>query len=413
MKKKGLLYLSIIIVSFSAFAMNFYFVQTRSYKDAFLFVCHLVDERFYDQSLELQRWAERCIQQAQKPITDKVQLLRRISDSLSELNVSHLAIYTPQEDKQIWQGIAKNTGMQARGIDGHFIVYKIDPESPAKKAGVEKGDEVVAINGKGLFSAHEVEVSSGLYSILRRQKNLEIHIEPAEIKIDEAPKLIPLSSKMAVLEISSFRIEYFDKDLWRDLSQEFSKYQYLIIDLRQNLGGSFVAMLRALSSFICTPTHTGSLLREGYKEGSHEILQDNATTAYQLETVYKARKIDLNTFSDYPCYSKKLALLIDFNTASVSEIFAQAVKESDRALVLGAASSGQMVMGIWYEMPMLGPGYSLSIPEANFISKANYNIEQRGVWPIEILYYDLELERSGKDTWLEALNKKAGTTRLF
>ena len=94
---------------------------------------------------------------------------------------------------------------------------------------------------------------------------------------------------------------------------------------------------------------------------------------------------------------------IDSETASVSEVFAETLKELKGTPILGEASSGQVVMAIWYRLDALGPGYSLSIPEAFYISPKGETIEGVGIWPKRLLNYRLNSEVQGKDSWLEAI----------
>lgn len=394
--------LLITIFMISIVYWNWRQVTFRSYFDTVQFVCSMVSERYYSPSDELDNWTRYCKSKADdvSPEMTKEDLVKYIRGLLSHLDVSHLDIYNPAEDKEVWEGIAHHSGMQVRAIDGHFIVFWIQKDSPAERAGIQLGDEVLKINDKGVLQSYEVEVGSGKFTLLRGKSIIDAYIEVQELKVDHAPQLIPLSQKRALVKITSFRAEYFERDFWMSFSRDFSNYNELLIDLRGNLGGNFVSMLRALSTFTCNSQTLGKLIRKGFSDGKTTFFEDNSTADYQLETVYGAKKIELNTFPDYPCFRGKVSVLVDFETASVSEVFALSMKETKRGVVYGAATSGQMVMGIWYELPMLGPGYSLSIPEANYISSSGEQIEGGGVWPDKNLFYDLAQERMGRDSWL-------------
>jgi hypothetical protein len=60
-------------------------------------------------------------------------------------------------------------------------------------------------------------------------------------------------------------------------------------------------------------------------------------------------------------------------------------------------------LGVWYELEKLGPGYSISIPEAYFQDTKGGMYEGVGVEPDRLLHYEISDLVLGKDSWLQRL----------
>ena len=72
--------------------------------------------------------------------------------------------------------------------------------------------------------------------------------------------------------------------------------------------------------------------------------------------------------------------------------------------VWGQPTKGEVVLSIWYDLSfILGKGYSISIPEASYVTTRGLDLERVGVLPEKELYYELKHELFGRDSWLEAL----------
>jgi C-terminal processing protease CtpA/Prc len=304
----------------------------------------------------------------------------------------------------MWTGLAVDTGLRARFIEDHLIVFKVLSESPGALAGVKPGDEILAIEGAEEVTPWGAQNRSGQFTFLTKDKTWDVKIEAAELKTDGEPTLTRVSATAALLDIPSFRSEYFDAEEWRALVGNLKAYRHVIIDIRENAGGNFVAMLRALSSFRCESQLIGTLLRSRFDGQEVPAFDDNTSDAYQIEVIESSSRVGLSTFPDYGCFNGAVTVLISAETSSVAEIFAQSFLDRPRSRVWGQPSAGDVVLAIWYDLPALGPGYSISIPEAVFVTPDNLELENRGVKPQKEIFYNLEMARSGRDTFIyEAL----------
>jgi C-terminal processing protease CtpA/Prc len=239
---------------------------------------------------------------------------------------------------------------------------------------------------------------------IRRGKNeFTVQSELKSLTIDQKPMLIPLNSQSAILEISSFRREYFKKADWVEMAKKLSAYKNIIIDLRGNRGGDFGALARALSTFHCEVKTIGVLESPRAVSGKSAVFVDDSEEDPLIELVGEVRNVEMQRFLDYPCVRGELAVLIDRDTKSVAEVFTGLLKGAGRAKVYGQKSGGETLVGVWYELRSFAAGFTLSIPEALFVTNDGLDLEGKGVWPDQLLYYEVKDLEQGKDSWVKAV----------
>jgi carboxyl-terminal processing protease len=311
-------------------------------------------------------------------------------------------VYSPAEDQRLWKGKAVETGLKSRWMEDQLIVYQVVAGSPGEKAGVKLGDRVVSIDGEEVQNADHPSVRSGNYEIDRNGKLLLLKIEAGELKIDERPSLRDLGGGTALITLSSFRAEYFQENEWKEFVGKWKKYSRLIFDLRENAGGNMASMLRALSPLFCKRTHIGEMFQPRKEEKASFELEDNLSDDDQIAQMDRARHVSLVTFEGYGCYTGAVGLLIGPHTSSVSEIFASAVLARPHSRVFGQPSAGDVVLAIWYDLPSLGRGFTISIPEALFLTPSKKKLEGEGVHPQQEVFDDLKVWRRGQDSWIRS-----------
>lgn len=393
--------LLIFLLFMASLAAGLFFNSLSANGDIFRQICDLTESSFYKEGAELDRWVRECRRQAARVPwrLSKVELAGRIQDLMGLMNVSHFNIYSPSEDKKMWQGKAVDTGIRARYVEDHLVVHRVLAASGAEKAGIRPGDEILEIEGASQVTPWGAQNRAGGFTVLRGDETLHFKVEAAELKIDGGPSLRRLSAGTAVLEIPSFRSEYFGD--WNGLGGELNRYGHVIIDLRENAGGNFVAMLRALSTFHCERKDVGALIRPRKQGVDKPAFDDNTEDGFQIQELEKYRSLGLVTYEGYGCYRGRVTVLIGPDTASVSEIFAHSFFSRPNSRVWGQPSAGDVVLAVWYDLPAMGPGYSVSIPEAVYLTPEAEELENRGVAPQKEIYYNLRLARAGLDTFIE------------
>ncbi len=271
------------------------------------------------------------------------------------------------------------------GIDiedraGRMVIGNLLPNSPAAQIGLLIGDEVIAINGQDLAKVSYVEVLSLMgqtsetvlsLKLLRKNNSFDVQLTRELIAIDSikttfiphADVLSDSSTKehqtaqsgIAYVRISNFN-EYTAKDLEEKLlglsSEEESIYG-LILDLRNNPGGLVDAAVEVADLFL--------------KKGTIVSASGRASDA---DFKFRAKKREI--FADLP-----IVILINASTASAAEIVAAALKEQDRATLVGKTTYGK---GLVQTIIPIQNG-ALKLTTARYYTPSGLSINERGIRP--------------------------------
>ncbi len=377
--------------------------QAGRARDVYQSICELVELHFYRDDTHLTEWVAECRRRAAAlPMYARPEsLLGSVQDLMNKMGVSHFQIYNPAEDRQLWKGEGIDTGIRSRYVEDHLIVYRVIPESAGARAGIKAGDEVLQITGTDQVTPWGAQHRSGRFLLKRGERTLEVTLASGSLTPDYSPSIHPLGKTQAVLEIPSFRSDFFAVEAWTKITAQLKPYSHLIVDVRENSGGNFVAMLRALSTFTCGERRVGRLLQPRKKLPVKTAFDDNTEDRYQIEELDRYRDLGLTTFTHYGCFKGKITVLVSAETSSVAEIFAGSFLGRPNARVWGQPTAGDVVLAVWYDLPGIGPGYSVSIPEAVFLTPQGKELEGQGVWPERELFYDLTLSLKGIDTWVD------------
>lgn len=371
-------------------------------RDVYQSICDLTEEHFFREGPALKEWVAQCRTRASKlPMfsTPDV-LLGDLQDLMGLMQISHFQIYSPTEERRVWKGEGIDTGIRARYVEDHLVVYRVVKGGAGDLAGVEVGDEIITMEGTDQVTPWGASRRSGRFVLSRQGQEVAVTVASKDVTQDMSPHMSELNKQTALLEIPSFRSEFFAENDWKKVAEGLRPYAHVVVDIRENSGGNFVAMLRALSTFYCGGHKIGRLVQPRKDKPVKEEIDDNTEDSYQISELDQFGVIGLKTFSGYGCYRGRVTVLISSETSSTAEIFAESFINSRRGRVWGQPSAGDVVLAIWYMLPSLGEGYSVSIPEATYISAAGHDLEGHGVWPQRELQYDLEQSLAGKDTWL-------------
>lgn len=378
------------------------FALGKGFVNPYPVVCNLVSEKFYLQNEDLAKWTQLCLHRSRlvTPYSSRSLIIKDLNNVFLQLKASHLEVYDAQAVKSIWMGEELETGIESEFVDSELVVFKVHAGSPAEKVGLKKGDVIRAINGEQP-SPWEAQTTSGEYQILRQGEERIFDLKTASFVRSEEVSVEKIKNGRALLTVPSFRGDFFSEEKMKVISQELTGVRRLVVDLRGNIGGNFVAGLRLLSLMVCEPTEIGRLLRPRVSGTSRSDLPDVLSDEKQLEIFNKNREVVLKTFPQKFCYQGDVRVLVDGKTASVAEMVAQALKEFKEARLLGSPSRGQLLVGVWYPVSEIGPGVEVSIPEALYTSRKHHRIEGQGVELDKVLYYNLPEMQSGIDSWVQ------------
>lgn len=248
--------------------------------------------------------------------------------------------------------------------DGLLTVIEPFKDSPAEKAGIIKGDKITKVDGMDVTGIRD---ENFIISMIRGPENTKVSVtvyrysegrsidfemERRRIKIVNATSEI-LPGNIGYIRIIMFDsdiAEYFEEHLKNLLSQNIKG---LVIDVRDNPGGAYDQVIKIADR----------ILPKGL--------------IVYTEDKNKKKKEEL---SDANSINLPIAVLVNGNSASASEILAGAVKDHNRGVLVGTRTFGK---GLVQVLLPLGDGSGLKVTVARYFTPSGVCIHGEGIEPSE------------------------------
>ena len=287
--------------------------------------------------------------------------------------------YTSYSDKDVTDNFNEAVNGKYMGIgalimksENDLVIYKIFEDSPSYRAGLKDGDIILKLDDK---DTKDMSVND-IASIVKNDRNKEVKIlvkrgeENLDITIVKDMVELPVVSGK-VINHNDKKIGYISLSIFSSVaSEQFNKQLVklekegisgLVIDVRGNSGGYLTTVTDIASYFL--------------KKG--DII-------YKLEVNDKVtvRKDKTKESRDYP-----VAVLIDKNSASASEILASSIKESYNGYVVGTNSYGK---GTVQQTLVLSDGSMIKYTIEKWLTPLGNWINEEGVVPTN--YVELSSE---------------------
>jgi carboxyl-terminal processing protease len=277
----------------------------------------------------------------------------------------HTSYIPPREMKEVQEEMRGNfsgIGVQFVVQEDTVRVVEVISGGPSSKVGVLPGDRIVRVNDS-IIAGNNVQNNTVL-NLLRGEKGTKVEIgilrkdQKGEMEFEIIRDDIPIYSidvsYMIDNETGFVKISRFADKTYQEFMHSMEKLDKLgankiIIDLRQNPGGSLSAVLNMVDEFL----DKGALML--YTEGANQP------------------KKTYNASGKGTWKNKKLFVLLDEYSASASEIFAGALQDNDNALIIGRRSFGK---GLVQEQIPLMDGSALRLTVARFYTPSGRCIQK-------------------------------------
>lgn len=329
--------------------------------------------------------AYRCISEDFYLDVDEESLLHgALSGMLASLGDPYSFYYTPEQmasHNESLDGAYHGVGLLLQASEaGELMVVRVYDGSPADAAGVVQGDIILAVDGQSVSAAdsrsfHQAallmagEDGAALELTLRRgDEELSLAVVRGSVETSSVASAMLKENpdeKIGYIAISQFSGD--DVQSFREAltALENGGMTGLVIDLRNNPGGMLGDVVEIADA----------LLGEGL------IVYTENRAGERVE--YR---------SDAACTDVPLAVLVNGNSASASEILAAAVQDHARGTIVGSRSYGKGIVQTLVTFPEDGSG--MQYTSARYFTPSGACIHETGVTP------DVLIEADGTDSSL-------------
>ena len=321
------------------------------------------------------------LEKINKEYVDEINQSESMDSAINGL-LQSLDPYSAYMSPEIFQEMQTETSGEFGGLGIEVsmesgVVKVISPidDTPASKAGIKAGDYIVKINntqvqGKSLSEAVDLmrgPVGSGIELTVRRRgvkKALTFNITREIIEV-QSVKSDLLENNIGYIRLTSFN-DNSSQQIKKQIKKlkENENLKAFILDLRNNPGGLLSQAIKISDFFL----ENGEIVSTKSRKKSEN-------------RKWFARKGDITD-------GKTLLVLINYGSASASEIVAGALKDHKRAIILGENSYGKgSVQSI---IPLKNKG-AIRLTVAKYYLPSGKSISEVGVRP------DIEVNEEGDD----------------
>ncbi len=337
-------------------------------------VWQLVNNEYVDGKFNQQDWLAVRKSLLSKDYSSKEEAYVAIREALQRLNDPYTRFMDPKQ----FEVLTSQTSGEVSGIGirmelnettKRLTVLEAIENSPALKAGIKAGDEILAIDGKPTQQMKVDDASKlirgkeGTAITLRlgRTGNSAFDLKLTRAKI-EVPTVSYNLKQEGSRRVGYIRLREFSAHAAEQMARAIrnlngQKVDSYVLDLRGNPGGLLQASIEIARMWL----DDGGIVRTVNRQGFNEDTKANRTALTKLP----------------------LAVLVDGNSASASEILTGALKDNKRAVVIGGQTFGKALVQSVHELP---DGSGLAVTIAHYYTPNGTDINHKGITP------DIKLE---------------------
>jgi carboxyl-terminal processing protease len=323
-----------------------------------------------------------------QPVDNTILVQGAINGMMNALGDPHTGYSTPLETTDLnnsLQGAFDGIGAYVDTRGAFLTITETIPGYPAAQAGLQSGDQIIAVNGQDVTGVDP--------DIVRLTKvmgpagtSVQLTVQrtgvdkPLEFTITRAHIVIPfVTSKMLANNIAYIQLTQFGDTAASDFHSQLSKLMDqnpagLILDLRNNPGGYLNAAVTIASEFI----DHGVIVSE--KDSNGSITPYDATTGGLATSI-------------------TLVVLVNGNSASASEIVSGAIQDDGRGKLVGELTYGK---GSVQEYFPLSDGGLARITVAKWLTPKGRTIDKIGLTPDQVVTMTQDDITAGRDPQLDA-----------
>lgn len=318
-----------------------------------------------------------------EPLDRKEMVYASIEGMLKSLGDENTRFERPEQAEQSREWMAgqfEGIGAYIEWKDGKLYIVAPIEESPAERAGLLSGDIIIAVDDADLSTRladlETKEAQDKAVSLIRGKKGTTVKLTVLRPKTGQRLQFVitraalpqisvrakMLENGIAYIQVSEFKAtttSQLDKAIIELMPQ---KPRGIILDLRNNPGGLLTTAQEMLGRFV----DGGTALYEEFGNGTLE------------------EKKVMRVADDPRAFEPPMVVLVNGGSASASEIVAGALRDRERAILLGEKSFGK---GSVQSVERLSDSSSARITIAHWLTPNRREIHKIGITPRYVVPY--------------------------
>ena len=381
-----------------------------------------VNEKHYDPTFGGVDWKKMREIYEPKALAAKTdaEFHKILNQMLGELGLSHFNVIPRRAEAAATTNASGGiTGIELKMIDGKAVVSRVEKDSTAEKVGLKPGFIIEKIDGKTVgellapiekvvvekkennriaqlyrertvasFLDGKPETIAQIDAINGANKSQSFAVKRyvAKIEMSEAMGNFPPQAVVFESKLLDGNVGYIRFNMWiipqimkiREAVRSMKSADGIIFDLRGNPGGV-----------------------GGMATGVAGLLVEEQTSLGSMKSRVSEQKFIVYPQTDP--FKGKVVILMDYGSASTSEVFAAGMQEINRATIVGETSAGGVLPSLFDKLPT-GAIFQYAI--SDYKSPKNVLIESRGVIPDKEIKLTRQSLLDGRDNQIEEAVKQ-------
>lgn len=329
----------------------------------------IVYREYVDPNFNRKNWKAIRQELLSKEYSSREEAYRALRQALELLNDPYTRFMDPKQYERLTSqtaGELSGVGMQLSLDEKTKSIVVVSPikNSPAQAAGIQAGDQILEINGistQGMSvddAAEKIRGNVGTQVEVRikraGQEEFNITLTRARIELEAVYYRLNTEGERKVGYIQLREFNSHAAEQMKEAMEELVEKQAeaFVLDLRGNPGG----LLRSSIEIARMWMDDGMIVSTVDRDGESQEIRANRTAITTLPTV----------------------VLVDGNSASASEILAGAMKDNQRAVIMGDQTFGKALVQSVFS---LSDGSGLAVTIAHYYTPNGTDISKKGVTP--------------------------------
>lgn len=323
----------------------------------------------WDDARLLAEVLERVKEEYVEPVDDSELIESAVRGMVTDLD-PHSQFLDAQEYEEIrisTTGNYSGVGLEVNVVDDKVLVIAPIDDTPAARAGLKSGDEIVSIDGTDVDEGNVNDTIGRM----RGKSGTKVTItvaragEPEPIPFSLIRSHVQLKSvraEMLAADVGYLRITHFSETTNKDLRNAIDELQSnaadglqgIVLDLRNNPGGVLEAAVGVSDAFL-----DGGLIVSASGRGHDATFQHEARAGDLLDGVMAV-------------------VMVNGGSASAAEIVAGALQDHGRATIVGSQTFGK---GSVQTVMPLSNGRAIKMTTSRYLTPSGESIQGRGITP--------------------------------